>query len=327
MKKINILFTSAGRRVALIQHFKKTLCDLGLDGKVVVADLLPNAPTRFIADESVLVPPVTDSEYIPTILEICKVYDIKMVVPLIDPELGILAKHAEEFRKVGVILLTSSKQVNEISFDKRNTHRFFKSIGVGAPELYEPQRVLDGLQGSYPLIVKPACGSAGIGVTKVDNEKELRFFLNYVPEPVVQEYVPGQEYTVDVLVDFEGKVQCAVPRLRIETRAGEVSKGMTVKNREIIDMASKVVGALPGALGCITLQCIRTPDNQLKFIEVNPRFGGGFPLAIEAGADFPKWIIQMASGMRSDEHMTEWEDGIVMLRYDDAVFVRRSDII
>ncbi|GAB6155703.1 ATP-grasp domain-containing protein [Desulfosporosinus burensis] len=327
MEEFNILFTSAGRRVALVRHFKKILNELRIVGKVVVADLQSNAPTRFIADGSVLVPPVANPSYVESILRACKDYNIQMVVPLIDPELGVLAEHKEQFRKMGVRLLVSSKQVNDICFDKRNTSRFLQSIGVETPRISDANRILEDNEGSYPYFVKPACGSGSIGATRVNNRAELEFYMKHVPEAIIQEFVPGEEYTIDVLVDFEGKVRCAVPRLRIETRAGEVSKGMTVKDPEIIEQSIKIVSALPGALGCITLQCIRTVDNQLKFIEINPRFGGGFPLAIEAGADFPKWIIQLLRGSKVNIEIDEWDDGIVMLRYDDAVFVRKEDIL
>ncbi len=129
------------------------------------------------------------------------------------------------------------------------------------------------------------------------------------------------------MADFPGKVRCVVPRLRIETRAGEISKGITVKNPLLIAAGKTVVEALPGAVGCITVQCFLTPDDQIKFIEINPRFGGGFPLSFEAGADFPRWIIEMMLGREADISIDGWKDGVVMLRYDDAIFVTKEMIL
>ena len=129
-----------------------------------------------------------------------------------------------------------------------------------------------------------------------------------------------------MLVDFNGQVKSVVPRLRLETRAGEVSKGMTVKNQAIISAAKIIAESLPGAVGCLTIQCFLTEDGGLKFIEINPRFGGGFPLTIEAGADFPRWIIEMMQGRDPEIGIDQWQDGIVMLRYDDAVFTTRDRI-
>jgi carbamoyl-phosphate synthase large subunit len=132
---------------------------------------------------------------------------------------------------------------------------------------------------------------------------------------------------LDVLIDFDGKTRCVVPRLRIETRAGEVSKGMTVKHPGIIAAGKKVAEALPGPVGCITVQCFLTMSGDIVFIEINPRFGGGCPLSFAAGADFPKWIIQMVRGEIPDIRLDGWQDGLVMLRYDEGIFVDKKDII
>lgn len=179
---------------------------------------------------------------------------------------------------------------------------------------------------SYPFFLKPACGSASGGATQIDNPRQLEFFLESIPDPVLQEFVAGQEYTLDILADFEGRVRCVVPRLRIETRAGEISKGMTVKNRALIDAGKRVVEALPGAMGCITVQCFLTPQGEIQFIEINPRFGGGFPLSAQAGADFPRWIVEMMLGRNPQIALDSWTDGLLMFRYDDAIFVRREQV-
>src|SRR5208337_2093698 len=131
----------------------------------------------------------------------------------------------------------------------------------------------------------------------------------------------------DILADFAGRVRCVVPRLRMETRTGEISKGMTVKNRALIDAGKRVVEALPGAMGCITVQCFLTPQGEIQFIEINPRFGGGFPLSAQAGADFPRWIIELMLGRNPQIALDGWTDGLLMLRYDEAVFVPHEGIM
>lgn len=130
----------------------------------------------------------------------------------------------------------------------------------------------------------------------------------------------GEEYTVDVMVDFNGNIRTVVPRLRLETRAGEVSKGVTKKDHEIIAAVQHVVKVLPGAVGCITLQCFKKENGEITFIEINPRFGGGIPLSIEAGANFPLWVVQMCSGETFSEGDYNWRENLTMLRYDEAVF-------
>ena len=327
MDNFNILFTSAGRRVSLLQYFKKALDKLELTGCIVTTDCQKNAPTSFVADFQEQVPRVAEANYINTLLDICEKYQIKMLIPLIDTELPLLSLHRNDFEAIGVTLLVSSFETNEICRDKRNTFNFFKSIGINTPEILNPEIILADPQAKYPFLVKPADGSCSVGVTKVKNAKELEFFKDYVPNAIVQEYVVGQEYTLDILVDFQARVQSVVPRLRIETRAGEISKGITVKNIEIMNAGKKVVDSLPGTIGCITVQCFLLPDGDIKFIEINPRFGGGFPLSFHAGADYPSWIIEMLLGRNPKITIDSWQDGVAMLRYDDAIFVSKEMIL
>ncbi len=322
--EFNILFTSAGRRVSIVQLFQKTLTELGLKGKVGTTDIKKNAPATFIADFREQVPLVTDKHYIETLKGICNHYEIKLVIPLIDTELPVLAAHREDFTKMGVNLLVSSPEVIDIAFDKRKTFRFLKRIGVATPNILNPEEILNDPFASYPFLIKPYDGSSSIGVMKINDHKELAFFKDYIPNAIVQEYVTGEEYTLDVLVDFQGNVRSLVPRLRIETRAGEISKGVTVKNQTIITAGKKVVESLPGAVGCITVQCFLTKYGDIKFIEINPRFGGGYPLSAAAGANFPRWIIEMTLGKDPIIAIDEWQDGLMMLRYDEAIFVAKD---
>jgi carbamoyl-phosphate synthase large subunit len=322
MATFNILFTSAGRRVSLVKYFKEALKELFLDGKIVTADMQNNAPAAWVGDIHELLPRVTDECYIARLLEICNKHEIKLLIPLIDTELQVLADHRLEFESIGTCVLISSPEVIRICYDKSKTASFFESIQVNAPKTVNAQQTLSNPDAYYPLMLKPANGSSSVGVTKINNAEELKFFLKYIPNPIVQEYIIGQEYTVDVLMDFQGKAHAAVPRLRIETRAGEVSKGMTVKDRDIMMIAKKVAEALPGAIGCITMQCFVTREDQLVFIEINPRFGGGIPLSLAAGAKYPETIIQWLLEKPSNwTVMDDWQDGLVMLRYDDAYFV------
>lgn len=320
---MNILFTSAGRRVALIKAFQQSIKQLNTDGKIVTTDLKKNAPASFIADTAELVPRVNSPNYIDTLLEICSKHQIKLLIPLIDTELHLLALHQQKFSEIGVQLLVSSPATNKICFDKRDTANFFHEIGVKTPKIYNINEY-DTL--TYPAILKPANGSCSVGLHKLTNKQELEFFSQYVSDAIIQEMIVGEEYTIDVLANLQGKVISAVPRLRLETRAGEISKGITVKNPSLIAAAKHVVESLPGAIGCITVQCFLPANGEIIFIEINPRFGGGYPLSYQAGADFPTWIIQMMQGKTPSIAIDEWQDGLVMLRYDDAIFVNKSDI-
>jgi carbamoyl-phosphate synthase large subunit len=321
MAQCNILFTSVGRRVSLINQFRKALRTLDIEGRIIGADASDKSPAFHITDKSFTVPPIHNPAYISRLLEICKHENITIVIPLIDTELLIFSTHREKFNAIGSRVIISAPEVISIGMYKTETYNFFRRCQIDTPRIFLPE---DMQQGNYqlPVMIKPNDGSAGKMVYRADNNEQLNFFKNYVPNAIIQEFIDGTEYTLDVFADLKGNVLCVVPRLRIEVRAGEVSKGLIVKNQAIIDAGKKVVECLTGACGCITVQCMVDKQEHIKMLEINPRFGGGAPLSIEAGAEFPKWIIQMVTGQEIGNVENSYTDGLMMLRYDDAIFIR-----
>ncbi|NRF90518.1 ATP-grasp domain-containing protein [Paenibacillus frigoriresistens] len=317
--KMNILFTSSGRRLSLLQQFRKVFVQHNISGSIMTADLKQTAPTAFFSDKHFIVPRVTDPNYIPKLLQICQKEKIDIIIPLIDTELVIFSENQHVFEEIGVKLLVSSKKLNEIACDKTMSYKFFQDRNIPTPKVLSDDEI-NNKQYQFPLLIKPLDGSSSVGVTKINNEKELFFFKDYIPNAMVQEFVTGTEYTVDVMVDFDGNIKTVVPRLRLETRAGEVSKGVTKKDNDIITAVQQVVKSLPGPVGCITLQCFKKENGEITFIEINPRFGGGIPLSIEAGANFPLWVLQICSGETFSEEDYNWRENLTMLRYDEAIF-------
>lgn len=316
-----ILFTAAGRRVSLLRHFRRTLAELGFTGHVVAADASASAPANFVADRQVRVPRVSSATYVDALLEECRRHDIRLLFPLIDTDLARLAEARDRFAEVGTTAVVAGPATIAICSDKRATFDFFTAHAIDTPMVFGDD-ALAGLRASdFPLIVKPYDGSSGVGVTKVVDRASLDFHRRLVPNAMVQELVHGDEYTVDVLVGFDRAIRCVVPRRRLEVRAGEVSKGVTVKSREVIEATRRVVDALPDPVGCITVQCFVQPDGRIRFTEINPRFGGGFPLSLHAGADFPRWIIQEYLGRPTEAYRDDWRDDLAMLRYDDEIIV------
>lgn len=279
------------------------------------------------ADEGFLVPPCDDDGFIPALLELCSREHIGLIVPTIDTELQALAEQRDRFRDQGTIVAISSPELISIGNDKRSTHAFFTEAGIPTVAQASAAEVLARPEGwIFPLIVKPAKGSAGIGVWKVEDAARLERFASS-DDIVVQSIAPGVEHTIDFLVDSHGEMVCAVPRRRLEVRAGEVSKGMTVRDARLIEIVERLSRSLPGPFGVLTAQAFLDEDSdQVRVIELNPRFGGGFPLALEAGARFPEWLIEEALNIPSTARADTWEDGLVMLRWDDGVFVDRSQL-
>ncbi len=323
--ELNVLISSAGRRVALQRIFRDALGELSLSGRVLAADASAASSAFHAADEAILVPRCTDPEFVPAMLEVCRTHRVGMVIPTIDPELEIYAQHRDAFAGAGTIVCVSAPEVTRIGADKVHTHTWLESEGFPTARQATPGEVVaQPARWTFPLIVKPRRGSASVGVALVHDTDDLTRATGR-GEYVVQTISPGREHTVDILADRGGRCVCAVPRRRVETRHGESSKGMTVRSATLEDLAARICETLPGAYGALNVQVMfDEKSGRVEVIEINPRFGGGFPLSHEAGASFARWLIEEALELPSTARSDGWREGVVMLRYDEAVFVSRE---
>lgn len=321
----NILVSSAGRRVSLVRCFRESLADLGLRGRVFAADLTPASSAYQEADAGFPAPLFASGEFIPEMLRVCQKHEVRLLIPTIDTELELLAAHRADFAAIGTTLAISGPEAVRIGCDKSRTHAWLLAQGWPTPAQATPEEVLaDPTSWGSPLIVKPRFGSSAIGFRRLDGIDELAH-LDAGQEMIVQELASGVEYTVDVYVDHEQQARCSVPRLRIETRAGEVSKAVTVRSKPIQHLARNICEALDEPCGVFNVQVFSDEDTGvLKVIEFNPRFGGGYPLTHRAGARFTTWLIEETLGLPCTAREDEWRDGLVMLRYDEAIFVSRE---
>jgi carbamoyl-phosphate synthase large subunit len=322
-RRFTILFSCIGRRVALVNAFRRSLEALGLEGRVLGADQSPLSAALQLCDKRFIVRSLRDPEYVSQLVDICRAEHVDLAVPLIDPELRALAGSHERFREVGTTLCLSSPDVLAVCGDKVAMHARLTAAGIDMPRLFEPREVRDE---DFPLFMKPRRGSSAKDIHKLASREEMDFYLRRVPDAIVQEFIAGQEFTLDIFADFSGRPRIAVPRKRIEVRGGEVTKGMTVKDPDLIRVGMNVVSALGGCMGTVTLQCFRTPSGRIPVIEVNPRLGGGAPLSIRAGADLPGWTIRCALGQNPEIDPLGFQDRLVMLRWDEAVFVAEGDL-
>jgi carbamoyl-phosphate synthase large subunit len=322
-REVNILFTSAGRRVELLRAFRRAYRSLGLKGKILATDIQPLAPTFHVADLSFVVPRLTDPEYIPALLEIVRRERVALVFPLIDPDIPILAGRKQDFEKYGAKVMTPSADGAETARDKWKTYQMYRALGIPAARSWLPED-LRASRPEFPLFIKPRSGSAGMGAYRVENQRQLEFFLDYVEDPIVQEFLPGPEITSDVVCSAAGEVWAVVSRRRIETRAGEVAKGVTVWDERI---ARRCIEAARGiqAAGPITVQCMLR-EGEPFFTEINARFGGGCPLGIAAGANSPKWYLAEAAGLTVKiPAVGSYKKDYYMTRYDDSFFVGEDE--
>jgi carbamoyl-phosphate synthase large subunit len=322
--KLSVLFTCIGRRVSLLNSFRRAARQLQINAHFLGTDTTELSSALQMCDKGFLVKPVTDADYIKQLLTIVKTNKVKLLVPTVDLDLKLLAQNKPKFAAMGCCVLVSTPDVIDICQDKRKTHRFLLKNGFDTPLTVSVRSAL-AKNLNWPCFLKPWDGYASRGNAVVKNRKELVFFSQRIPNAICQEFINGTEHTCDVYVDFSKKVRCVVPRKRIEVRAGEVSKSQIVKHPRIMSEAARLVEILGAGPGVITLQLFLTDDNMVKFIEINPRFGGGVPLSIKAGANFPKWIFQELLDRKTNIRFDGFKDSLIMLRYDGEVWLEDSD--
>ncbi|HOA72136.1 MAG TPA: ATP-grasp domain-containing protein [Phycisphaerae bacterium] len=314
------MFTCAGRRVELIQSFVRAARTLGIEPVIHVADVEPYFAAACIADASHRVPLTSSPDYIASLIEIARRERIDLLIPLIDLELQALSEARERFAEVGCHVIISSPRVVRTCGDKLSTFSFLTEHGIAAPQTWLPEEILRRDQHQFPYFLKPRWGSASKGNYVIRDEVDLQAFVPRVPGAIIQEFLPGTEYTLDVYTGFNGLPRCVVPRRRIEVRGGEVTKSLTVRHEGIIRTGVRVVEALNECVGLITIQLFLRSDGQIHVIEINPRFGGGAPLAIHAGADFPRWLLAEWLGQDVQIRLDQFRDGVMMLRYHQSFF-------
>ncbi|QBY03121.1 ATP-grasp domain-containing protein [Thalassotalea sp. HSM 43] len=316
--KNNVLVLSAGRRVSLVKAFQKAIADLSIDGDVFGADMKPSMSAACnVLSKSFVLPHVLKDEYIEELKKLCLKESIKMVVPTIDTELLKLAEFKQEFKELDITIVVSDSELVIPCRDKRLTHELFDEIGFPVPITYSLDNII------FPCFSKPISGSLSQNIRILQSQEELDTWDVPKSEMMYMEIVSNQEfdeYTVDVYYTQNSELICMVPRQRVEVRGGEISKGRT--NKELVNLLKGPMSKITTAFGCLTLQVFKSKTTgQIYGIEINPRFGGGFPLSNAAGARYPEFLLREVFMEEKLSYTDAWEDQLVMLRYDAEVLV------
>lgn len=319
---ITVLLSSVGRRVELVRAFQRALIDLRIPGRVVGTDVDWLAPGLHVVDRGYLVPRCHEPDFIPAILAICESECVNVLLPLIDPEIPVYAAAAPEFQARGVQLGVVDSCAAEIAADKWRTVEYFGRLGLPVPKSWLPGHP-DIASLHFPCFLKPRRGSAGADTHPIQDADELEYWLGRVPDPMIQELLPGPEITSDVVCDFGGSVLGIASRQRISVRGGEAMKSVTVCRDDIRDLCHTIAQTLP-ARGPFTVQCMLS-GNQPLLIEINARLGGGAPLAIAAGMNIPQILLRLAAGETVDPlPATAVRAGLHMTRCDESLFLEES---
>lgn len=318
----NVLLLSAGRRVELAQSFLAEIEQRDLGSRLLATEMKPEISAACqVVDKAIKAPRVTDSSYIEFLFSTCKKENVGLVVPTIDTELLLLSRHRDAFASEGIHVIISDESLVRICRDKRLTAGLFMDLDIDTPKIFARDSI------SFPCFAKPYDGSCSIGASVVSTPEMLSNVMLADEKMMFMELVDAnhQEYTVDAYYDRQGQLRCFVPRQRIETRAGEVSKGVTRRNHVYSYLRDKLA-RLQGARGCITLQLFsNSATGRFAALEINPRFGGGYPLTYCAGANYPGWLIDEYLLGNAVPFNEEWEADLLMLRYDAKVLVHGYD--
>lgn len=315
----NVLFCSAGRRVKLIEDFRKTIGD---SGKLVAANASNLAPAIYVADKHYIVPMITDENYINEILDICKKEDIKIVCTLIDPEIKILADNRKKFEELGILLMVPSSKTAELCFDKFEMYKYLKQNNIetvttyGSVEEFENNK--DGI--TFPVFVKPRTGSGSVGARKVEDLETLKKLFKEDETLIIQELMSCSDLDADVYVDtISGEVINVFLKNKLETKIGGANKTVSFKDNELVEFIKRIVSKFEFK-GTINMDFFKK-DGKYYLSEVNPRFGGGYIHPYAAGVDFIKYLIKNSNGEKNVPEIGNYQEGTIMMMYDDIIFV------
>jgi len=315
---MNVLITAASRRVPLIRFFKEALEKLNPDGKVITSDINSLSPGLYFSDKFYYAPLCNSPDYIDTIKKICKAENISLLIPTIDEELPIYASLVEEFKRLGIRIIVSSEKAIGICNDKYLTYEYFCENNIPTPLTYMPDKI-EFSKLVYPLFIKPRFGRGSVNSFIVRSERELKFFLDYIDEPIVQEYLRGIEFTIDVLTDFDSRVIASVPRERLLIRSGVTDRGITMSNPEIVSWGKRIAEKM-GIIGPVNIQG-KIDHGKIKFFEINPRFSGSIPLTIKSGQNFPELLLRMHMGEKVEPRIEGYKSNLLMICYEQGLFI------
>lgn len=322
---MNVLVLSCGTRNKIIQYFKR---ELNGAGKVIATDMSPNAPALYEADVHYIVPRMTAPGYLDMIYDICRKEQVTGVLSLIDPELSLLALHEEEFHALGVTVIGSFYDLCERTLDKWQMFCWLKEHGYACAESYIDREAFYGDvragKINYPVFVKPIRGSASIAISKVQDQETVDLLFEHADDLMIQEYLKGQEIGADCYIDMiSGELISVFTKKKLVMRAGETDKSISFKDTELFALIERFVkeAGFRGQIDIDIFEC----EGKYYISEVNPRFGGGYPHAYEAGANHMKYIVNNLQGKVNEPQIGEYESGVIMMKYSEIMIRRENE--
>ena len=323
---MNILITSAGRRGYLIKYFKEALNGKGL---VIAGNSIDGVPAFKEADKTVVTPLVYDENYIPFLLNYCKENKVDAILSVYDVDVPVLAHYRKEFSDIGTRLVISDEKFVRICNDKWLSYLYLKENGIKTPKTYiSLQSVKDELKNNqltFPLIVKPRYGNGSIGLSVAYDEQELdalfylteksihRTWLKYESKQsneivIVQELLNGEEYGLDIIKDLQGNYQNTIVKKKLAMRAGETDSAIVEEDANLKALGEKLAKI---SKHIANLDCDAFIVNgEVYILEMNARFGGGYPFSHIAGVNLPKAIVNWLNGKKVESSLLQAKTGV-----------------
>ncbi len=315
---MRVLLSSVGRRGYLVKYFKEAL---GAGGEVWGVDSSVYAPGFVYCDRRIILPEVSHSSYVTQLLTICVENKIDIVVPLIDPELEVLAREKDAFVDKGVMIVISPAATVEMAFDKYKTWEFAIQHEIPTPRtVLTADEAMNNIRNgrmSWPLVVKPRRGSASLDIAYCYDEIQLCGAMDGCPDPMIQQFVEGPEYGYDLFGDDQFRPISVFCKKKLAMRAGETDKAVSTNTPELIEFGAKLLGAMK-LFGPADVDMILSAEGP-QLLEINPRFGGGYPCSHLAGANFCRKLIDLRNGKPITPDIGSCPEGICMLKQDEII--------
>lgn len=324
----NLLFCSVGRRGRLLRDVKETI---GKTGLIVGTDHQSTAPALQFCDRQYVVPRITEPGYIEILLDICRENDIKAITTLIDPEIELIAANSDRFKEAGVIPLCPAPQSAIYCFNKYELFKYLTRKGIRTPLTFHDwagfKEALAAGRISFPVFMKPVCGSGSVGAHKVHTLEQAEADWNSGEHDyIIQELMTGGDCDADVYVDtISHKAVATFSKRKIETRIGGASKTISFKDPKLFAFIEEVCSAFEFN-GPLDMDFF-IKDGEYYLSEINPRFGGAYLHAYGAGVDFIKLIANNINGVENPVNIGDYDEDVLMLMYDDVVIAHASDLV
>lgn len=340
---MNVLLTCAGRRAFYVTEFRKAL---GARGRVFACDSSADAPALRYADEAFVVPDVAHEGYVDSLLDICRAHRVGLLVPILEPELLLLAARTQRFRAVGARVLVSRAEVIATCYDKLQAARFLAACGLAVPRTFcsveEAKAALARGEVRFPLVVKPRWGVGSIGLALAHGEEELAAYHeaaarqiadSFLPgadatgpacRVLVQEMLVGVEFGMDVVNDLDGRHVGTLIRRKLRMRDGQTDRAVTVRD-ERLEALGRTLGERLGHVGPVDCDVFVDRAGRCVPIDINPRLGGGYPFCHLAGANLPAALVAWALGQEADPSWFEYQPDVTVSRFDGYVVAGSAD--